>query len=357
MNKIKILTLAFLSLIITFSSCKVSSEKGKEELDDATASIALQIELVNDTEFRNAALGILNLGTDGIDLKKGLNSDNIIKIREMSLSIRNLLIGTYPKIFNKKLGSEEFSLSEYQGTYTWNSSTEEWSHENNSSSIIILFPSNNSTTNDCKLEWTKYEEIKTNDGNYFPTVIYAILTQNDKEIALVDVNMEFDLSTELPIDGDVKIKLGKLAFDVDWTFIDNILKANVSLKNGMSKINDISTELVFNNKEMDELISGNGTVKMHNVENSGGLKITFSFDNLNTIEDCNDFNDEIEIKIYTLANRYIGEVIQQEITDEYFSYCESYILFSDGTTEPVETYFNQLEKEIEIILEDLENDM
>ena len=352
MNKIKILSVVLLAIMISFSSCKVSSEKSKEKLDDGVDNLVKQIELLNDTEFRDAAFGILGTGTNGIDFKNSLKSENIIKIKEFSLSIRNSLLDNYPDLFNKKLGNEKFSLSEYAGTYTWNNSTEEWDYKDDSESVIVIFPSQNNSSNDCKFEWSKYEEVKTNDDYYYPTIIYATLSQDDKEIALVDVEIEYDLNTEIPIDGKVKLELGKLKFKADWTFEDKILKADVSLKKGMSKINEITTEIVFNNDEMDEVISGEGVVKMHDIENSGGLKITFNFDNINTIDDCSDFNRNVEILIYTLANRRIGEVECDDNDD-----CGFIIIFNDGTTETVCTYFEKLENAIEDILDDIFDDL
>ncbi len=346
MNKrILVIGVAFLLIVGSFSSCKVSSENGKDKLDVATDNIAKQIELINDTEFRDAAFGILNTEISDVNFKKSLKAENIIKIKEMSLGIKNSLLKTYPRIFNKKLGSNEFSISEYAGTYTWNNTTEEWDFEKNTSSIIINFPSYKNSSNDCKFEWSKYEEIKTNDGWYYPSVIYATLTQDKNQIAVVDVEVEYDLETEIPIDGKVIIGLGKIELKTDWEFKNNTLAINVLLKKGLSKINDISSELTFDNDKMNELISGEGVVKIHNIENSGGLKIAFYFDNVDDIDDCNDFNENIEIMISTLKNRRIGEVQCDDNND-----CGFIIVFNDGTTESVCTYFEKLENEIENVL-------
>ena len=352
MKKIKILSLVLLAVVITFSSCKVNTENSKEKLDDGVDNIVKQIELINDTEFRNAAFGILGTGTNGIDFKNSLKAENIIKIKELSLGIRNSLLDNYPSIFNKKLGNQEFSLSEYAGTYSWNNSTEEWDYADNSSSVIVLFPSLNNTSNDCKFEWSKYEEVKTNNDYYYPSVIYATLSQDDNEIALVDVEIEYNLDTEIPIDGKVIFELGKLKLNTEWTFKDKILKVDVSLKKGMTKINEIETELVFSSHDMDELISGEGFIKMHDIENSGGLKITFNFDNVDDMNSCSDFNRNVEIVIYTLANRRIGEVECDEDDD-----CGFIIVFNDGTTESVCTYFEKLEEAIENILIDIFDDL
>jgi len=341
--------LVFAAMMMLFS-CKVSTEKGKEKLDDAVTNMSNQIEMMKDTEMRNAVEGLFGLGSTPDFSKDNFSAtpQNIQKIIGVGYAMKETFVNKYSFFSTQKIGDEQFSLTQHAGTYTWNKTTEDWDFQSTpTDKVVVLFPSKNSSSNDCRFEWSKYQEVKSTDGFYLPTVIYAELFKDDKTIAVVDVEVEYNLATEIPKMVKFYLELTPVKFKLDYTFENKIAKFSASVKKGSKKINEIDAEITFTNEEMYDVVSGSGTYKMYDVEKSRLiLKIVFEFED-GFDKDCASFNELASIKLYTSSNRLIGE-IQCDDNDE----CGMIIVFNDGQTKDVCYYFDKMEREIENALDD-----
>ena len=331
-----------ISVLFIFS-CKVNSDKGREKMDQATDNVVSQINGLNSNEVTDAIKGFADLSSLHFDLKKSTTAEKFKLVTNLGVDIKKALINNFPGIFNHK--SDHFSISEYAGTYTWNYSKDDWDFSSSpSDEIIIIFPSDKSTTNDCKFEWSKYSE----NSDYIPTKIYAVLYKNNKLISKIDYTGEYD-SDDFPTLIQGELKLSSIKLKVDYKMKNNIANISTVLKNNGRTIDDFSGKFnVDKNNKCDWLFyKGSGTVKMYKVDNHINtgvlLKVKFDYDytDINWDWDASDFNDHTKIKIYTSSDRLIGHV---EINS---SDCGATIVFNDGTTQDVCKYFDRIDDAIE----------
>lgn len=351
MKKLKFLPLI---LVLFIFSCKVSTEKGKEKLDAASDNVLAQIDGLEESEFNDAAYGFFSTSLPSFDYKSfATTPENIKKVANIASTIKNAFINRFSGVFNKKIGSDKMSLSDYAGTYTWNFTSQDWDFSDSPTDIVIFnFPSENSTTNDCRFEWLKYEEVIADDY-YYPSVISAKLYKDDNQIGLLDVNVEYDAVAGVPNAVDFLLELNPMSFTIDYKFENKIISIDSKIKYKSRTIDKLETELVASTNDIDEILSGTGVFETYKIDKfmntSVLLKIVFSFEE-GDYESCDDFNNLTDIKIYASSNRLIGDVICDENSD-----CGMIILFNDGTTEEVCTYFEKIETEIVNVLESVNN--
>ena len=332
-------------LFFAFSCTKVSTETGKEKLEDATQSIITEINLAQSSNIRYALSGLFDLSVGPFD--KSMFMENSQKLVNIGIETSSTIKKEFAKITNEKIGTEAFDFASHCGTYTWQDTS--WSYSSSpSDQIIIIFPSENSTTNDCKLVWSKYEEVKTNKGTYLPTIIYAELYYNDEKVAYLDFDVTYDLATEEPIKADVELFTDPFLFKVSFTFENNILDLQAKIKAKGYLKESLETKLTFTGTDEKELVAGSGVAKVYeydnNLLNNVVLKIVFDFDYTSLDMDnatCAQINDNTNIELYTSSGRQIGYVECVEDDD-----CGAQVVFNDGTTQSVCYYTDRISQAI-----------
>lgn len=348
MKSLKLFALALVAVTMFMFSCKMSTEKSKQKLEDATRNTVDQINMLQSTEFGNAVYGLLNVGVPNITTKTvSINKENIDKIKNIGINVRNIITNRFPGVFSQKLGSSQFSLTDIAGTYTYKFADSSWTKTATpTNQVIIIFPSKNSTTNDCKFVWSKYSETKCNDGYYYPTVIYAELFKDDNSIGLIDLTVTYNTATAIPSAANLVFGLSPLKIKADYTFENKMLTLNTTLlKNGRA-LDDLNLQLVFADDTLNKLNTGNGEFKTYNVDNavnlSALLKIKFDFDATTAISSSADFNNKVNVKFYASSDRYIGKLQADDSSN-----CVFVILFDDGTTQCAQVYLNELSTAIQ----------
>ncbi len=343
----KVFYFLLVSVLLVFS-CKVSTKKGAEKMDDATDNVIAQINALDHSEVSDAIKGFADLGSLPIDEKKLSTSEKLKLITNVGVTIKRTLINRFPRIFNHK--SDHFTISEYAGTYTWNFSTQDWDYSSSpSDKIVIIFPSNNSSTNDCKFEWSEYNE----NSDYIPTRIYAVLYMKDKLIGKIDYTGLFD-SDYYPTLIDLELKISSIKLKLDYKMKDLVVDVSAVLKNNSRTIDDFSGKFYLDkNSKCSEFYKGSGVFKTYKLDNGVNLgvllKIKFKYDY--TDEKCDwdddDYNEHTKIKIYTSSDRLIGHVEYN-----YSSDCGAEIVFNDGTVQDVCQYFDRIDDAIEDAFDD-----
>ncbi len=346
-----------------FSSCKMSSKKGKQLLDDATQNTTDQITALQSTDFISSVKDFINLDTDpfdGMDKKKSdfINFRKISKIKNLGEKIKKGILKNYPKIFNKKFGSESFSLSKYAGTYTFKPADSSWTYSSTpSDKIIIIFPSKGSSTNDLRFEWTDYKEEKFSD-EYYPTVIKAYMYKNNKRIGLIDYQVKWKYASDVyPVSADITLELKPLKYYLEYSFENSIMKINTYISRNARRLDDLVAELKFKANNLDtDVATVKGVFKTYNIKSAVNLsvllRINFFIDyaSMGDEPDCDVVNKNIDIKLYGSSGRYIGKVQCSDDEDD----CDASIVFDDGTTESVCTYFDKIEDALDDATDDIE---
>lgn len=335
MKSLKLLSVVFFSLVLFFASCSVKSDKGKEILDKAAQNSIDQIDALANSDFTDGikSFFFVDFPFDNNDPAKKLEVSDIKKIKNIGTELKNSIINKFPGVFNKKLGDTSFSMTPYAGTYTWNDTA--WTFSSTpTDKVILIFPSATSITNDLRFEWSTYTEIKTTDGFYYPSVIYAELFKDDQKIGLVDYNATWDLTFEYPLTLALKLQMNPMKFDINYTFDNSVATLDLHINKGMRTIDDLNAEVTFKNDSMNEVTYVRGQFKTYDLTSTmnTGVLLKVIFDaNIEAIPDeatAADMNDNVSIEFYSSSNRLFATLEFTETGD-----CPMNFVFTeDGTT-------------------------
>ena len=229
-----------------------------------------------------------------------------------------------------------------------------WKYEKTpSDKIILIFPSSTSITNDMRLEWSKYAEVKTKDEDYQPTIIYAELFKNNHKVGLIDYTATWNTTFSYPTELKAKLQINPIKFDIELSFADKIMTLNTSVKKNMRTLDDLTAEVTFKDDTMDKVTKLNGVFKTYDLNSTANtgvlMKIIFDADiaAINAKDDpsCADINSNMNIKLYASSNRLFATVECVDSAD-----CGANIVFTDGTTKSVCDYSDKLNRVLENII-------
>ncbi len=357
MKNLKFLSVALLSILMFFASCDVkNSENGKKIISKASQNIVDQIDALVNSNFSDAAKGFIYVDQpfdiSGDNDNKKSKVQNISKVKNIGIALKNSITKKFPKIFNKKFGDTTFSLTPYFGTYTWQDTM--WVFKNSpTDKVILIFPSPSSITNDLRLEWSKYEEVKTNDNTYLPTVIYAEFFKDNHKIGKIDYSATWNLKYDYPTVLSAKVFLDPLKFKIDYSFADNKATLNASAVKGLRTLDDVNTEITFKNDSMNDVTYVKGIFKTYDLNSSvnTGVLLKIKFDvNVAKIPDeatADQVNSNSTIELYASSGRLVATVIATDNDDDD---CDVLLKYNDGTTESLCDYTDNISDAVDRIL-------
>ncbi|MEA3451396.1 MAG: hypothetical protein U9Q83_05775, partial [Bacteroidota bacterium] len=196
MKNLRILSVVTLALVLFFSACNVDSEKGANIVEEATQNTIDQVDLLLNSDFADAfgAIFFVEFPFEEETKQNGSIVD-VKNINNLGTALTKSIVNKFPGVFDTKKPTEFeglFDFASYTGTYTWADTI--WVYESTPADMIVLiFPSPGSITNDLKLEWSAYEEVKIANSdakeviyNYYPTLITAEFFKDDKNIGGID---------------------------------------------------------------------------------------------------------------------------------------------------------------------------
>lgn len=351
MKNLKLLSVVFFTLVIFLASCAVKADKGKEILDKAAQNTIDQIDALSNSDFTDGIKSFFFVDDPFDQPTKKLEVSDINKIKNIGTALKNSIIKKFPGVFNKKFGDTTFSLASYAGTYTWNDTA--WTFSSTpADKIILIFPSPTSITNDLRLEWSTYAEVKANDDYYYPTEIYAELFKDNKKIGVVDYKATWNLDFQYPLTVDAKLQLDPMKFDINYTFESSISTLDAHVSKGMRTLDDIHAEVTFKNDSMYDVTYAKGQFKTYDLTSSvnTGVLMKVIFDaNIEALPDsptAADLNDNVSIEFYSSSNRLFAN-IEFNDSDE----CPMNFVFTeDGSKESVCDYIDRIGNAMENML-------
>ena len=269
------------------------------------------------------------------------------------------------------LEAEPFNFDTYVGTYTYHHTPfPYWEVETGGDKIIINFPSDeaNMETNDGVLTIHNYNEVmityyddfyQTNIDDYYPTDILADIYVED--VKIVEIDLDATWETEGDVAGEPKsfdISVYLVPFEFTGTFDHTSTAANIDF--GINYENEsifsAGVDATFENSDMETPLTVGGRIQMLAVEvvanvDVKGLETIFEdLENQTsqyiTMDELTDaMNDEIDATLSVDGVKAADIEIQYDVTSEEM--ITIVLVFSDGTTEPAEQFFDGLTTDIE----------
>ena len=292
MKNLRILSVVAIMLVLFFSACNVDSEKGAQIIEEATQNTIDQVDVLVNSDFASATGSIFFLDESPFnDNSKSAKVLDVNNIKNFGTALTNSLTQKFPGIFdNKKSTGYEglFDFASYTGTYTWDDTT--WVYENTpADKIIINLPSPGSITNDLRIEWNEYEEVKIADSpakdvnySYYPTRIFAEFFKDNKKIGAVDYTATWHATFQYPLTVKAEVGITPIKFVVDYNFENSIAALDLKIKKNGRMLDHLNTNVTFKNDSLNDILTVDGEFKTYSVDaslNTGVLlKVVYNVD-------------------------------------------------------------------------------
>jgi len=361
-NMKKLVAMMLMLLSVFFFACNDDEEK--EPLSPETAKTTL-----NDLGTQMSADMDEMVNSEGMKIIQLLNSMNDPFASGTSKSdLRTSVLPNIEKYLipsfeakNKKSSYEvsEFVFSEWTGTYIWDNDLQVWNPSDSPNDRIILrFPSDstNMDVNDATLTIYNYQEQMFVDDDlyeyYQPTAISADLKVDNVLIIEISLTASWNTNGE-PETLNISVYLNPFTFSGSLIVGTTSSKVDFSIQMNTTKILSTGIEALFTDATKEILKKVSGYIQYREVKVSASINVAnimTIFDQLEngtspytTQEDLvNAINKEIDAKITKngalVANIKLGYINQQLTV---------VLIFSDGTIEAAQPYFEGFAANIE----------
>ena len=372
----------------------MSPEEHKQNLQNDGLEFVNELERLEASQTTKTIASLISLFGDSSPPGRAI-SPVIGEI--LLLSTRRISISDFTDISN--FNNDDFTLedlwAEYLGTYTWDSSIEDWDYVEGGDLITFFFPSTeNGTENNSKLSIRDYESIQVNnpiDEEYagdLPTNLLVDLFVDELK------EMEYTLSIDYGSDGipeSLETSLFINPFKLSWYITNTVseIGSGVVFENETEELlgsnvavtGDFSDEAISGLDESDDPtdVIGMGSLEFRvmNIsflgeidfeglypktetilENEG--EVGFNYD-MAAIDLESTLNEHISIGAFyietgeTIANVEFYTYVEVDEFDSNYKYIElgGTLVFSDGSKVDLEDYLEEGWDEIEASLEEL----
>ena len=349
----KKITNLFLIILLVVSGCKKEDDPVVNNNASTTISQDKQ-NITNTFESMESCVNSLKNGYGATTLKNFLNleeGDVLAEdwIEDMLDNIDDLLD------LDAIDDNNRFDYSGNAGTYTWIHSSQSWTKNSNTNKIIINFPATEwNQSNDAVFTFQSYSDISLfydGDNIFAPTSVIADLYVDGIKVFDINGSYSYDLGNAIPIPTNINTtltftpyiitisaqRITSKEFEADITFTNNsgcitTLHADVRIAHDdyenleETDIVEVNTILVHDNMKIEGYMDGS----LLGYDDPSNTQI-------NAMTDVDLF--------YT--NTKIGELIFQTNSDNDD---KVNIIYMDGSSEDVETYYDPFVTNIEQIL-------
>ncbi len=344
MNKLPffLLTLLFLAACNPEKDAPKLNELSSEEAimamedmsDDASQDV---IDLMNSDGFESI-FDLLNFMFESDEFGNNLRADKY-STKEKALEIVRIFARS-PAARVSTDESEEFPT----GIYEWNAQLEDFELVEESDDLILKFPIGESETNNAIFTLSDLE-FNVDD---LPSKIVANLEVD--EITMVDLHYVVNWSSkEFPEVADIYLFVNPFTFDLNFNAQGETVTLVFTIANGDETIAAIDLE-ASGSIDDEVLPVVEGSVEYRGVKIAGRVDL----DGLdNAMFNETDPNEEMELELFIEDEKAGDIVLVLETNDEYTDYVP-YVVFSDGTQEPLEELLDSIFSTVEDELEALE---
>jgi hypothetical protein len=333
----KLLSIAFLGVILGLASCNdddsggnLSKDQAKTELNKFNSEAVTDLQELSNADGLSAVKDLLNLvDTDDPFSRIGTDKKSIKTFfREKGKDFKTIII---PKSFNGRVHEDAYDYASKKGIYTWNPSNGVFEKTGESSIISILFPTENSETNNAELKITAYTEMEFYDEDieesyYNPVILKASLLVDATEVASIDYHIEWS-EDGFPTSADVTVFVTPFTASISFSGTATTSSLSTSLKKGSKVIIATSVTVKYDNetKDGESLNKIEGYVQFQSLKVQGSIDVKAA-----DASQSGDPNDYIHLSLYADGKKVGNIVFVSETVDDFEEYV-AYIEYNDGS--------------------------
>jgi len=356
-NMKKLVAMMLMLVSVFFFACNDDDEKdplspeiAKTALNDLETQMSADLDEMMNAEGMKT-IQILNSMDDPFYGKKSNVKSSVLP------NIEKYLI-PFINTNNKKSSYDvaEFNFSEWTGTYTWDNELGLWNPSDvPNDRIILIFPSDSANMDDNDATLTIYsyqEEMFVDDAlveYYQPTAISADLKVDNVLIVEISLTASWNADGE-PETLNIGVYLNPFTFSGGLIVGTTSGKVDFSIQFENTQIFSTGIDVTFTDATKEIVKKASGYVQYREVKVSASI----NFANIMTIfeqlenetspyttpeELINAINNEIDAKI-TKDGALVAKIELVLTTDQTSDFPVDIVLvFSDGSTEPAQPYF------------------
>ncbi len=353
MKKINVLQLISTCIVLSFvvTSCgndetpKVTAEDAKAAFNTVNQTLADDLASIADAPGYTAMNSLASLTSSSNPfgrISSNKRKDVRGQIKLSFTAFRSVLLNAAA---NGRVRSDEpFDYDQNKGVYAWNSDTETFTKTGESDIIKIQYPTEGSLTNDAEFQLAGYEEKSTPNGDdlYSPTFVDASIFIDGTLQAKLALDAEYGNDDE-PVFANVSYFLTPYSIEVKF---DDKGTTSTSFSESLSKNGEtliaVSLKVTFQSAAKDDefIEKINGYLQLMNIRFNVSI-------NAGDMANATDYNDIIDITIQ-VGSGDAGSIIVEE--DPNTGEPVPYARYNDGTTESLESLFEDLVAQLEGLL-------
>jgi hypothetical protein len=353
----KKITNLFLIILLVVSGCKKEDNAAvnNNTNNNTSTTISQDKQNINNTfESMESCVSSLKNGYGATTLKNFLNLEEgeVLAedwIEDMLDNIDDLLDLDAVDDDNK------FDYSGNAGTYTWIQSSQSWAKNSNTNKIIINFPATEwNQSNDAVFTFQSYSDISLfYDGEniFAPTSVIADLYVDGIKVFDINGSYSYDLGNAIPIPTNINTTLTFTPYIITISaqrITSKEFEADITITNNSGCITTLHADVRiahddYENLEETDIVEVNTILVHDNMKIEGYMDGSLlGYDDPSNTQ----INAMTDVDLF-YTNTKIGELIFQTNSDNDD---KVNIIYMDGSSEDVETYYDPFVTNIEQIL-------
>ena len=352
----KKITNLFLIILLVVSGCKKEDDPVVNNTNNNTSTTISQDKqnITNTFESMESCVNSLKNGYGATTLKNFLNLEEgeVLAedwIEDMLDNIDDLLDIDAIDDNNK------FDYSGNAGTYTWIQSSQSWTKNSNTNKIIINFPATEwNQSNDAVFTFQSYSDISLfYDGENIsaPTSVIADLYVDGIKVFDINGSYSYDLGNAIPIPTNINTTLTFTPYIITilaQRITSKEFEADITITNNSGCITTLHADVRiahddYENLEETDIVEVNTILVHDNMKIEGYMDGSLlGYDDPSNTQ----INAMTDVDLF-YTNTKIGDLIFQTNSDNDD---KVNIIYMDGSSEDVETYYDPFVTNIEQIL-------
>ena len=352
----KKITNLFLIILLVVSGCKKEDDPVVNTTNNNTSTTISQDKqnITNTFESMESCVNSLKNGYGATTLKNFLNLEEgeVLAedwIEDMLDNIDDLLD------LDAIDDNNRFDYSGNAGTYTWIQSSQSWTKNSNTNKIIINFPATEwNQSNDAVFTFQSYSDISLfYDGENIsaPTSVIADLYVDGIKVFDINGSYSYDLGNAIPIPTNINTTLTFTPYIITISaqrITSKEFEADITITNNSGCITTLHADVRiahddYENLEETDIVEVNTILVHDNMKIEGYMDGSLlGYDDPSNTQ----INAMTDVDLF-YTNTKIGELIFQTNSDNDD---KVNIIYMDGSSEDVETYYDPFVTNIEQIL-------
>jgi len=345
----------FLIILLTISSCKKEDNLATTNATTTPTTVAQDKQNISNTfSSMEGCITTLKNGFGSTALKNFLN----LHEGDVYTEWTDDMVENIDDLLNLDAidDNNKFDFNANTGTYAWSQSAQSWSKTSTpNNKIIIQFPSSEwDQSNDAVFTFHSYNDIALYyDGEYIyaPTSLDADLYVTGTKVFELNGNYTYDVGNPTPIPININTVFTFNPFTITITgqlITSKEFEADISITNNSGCLTSLHVDIKFTHDDYENL-EDTDIIEVNTRMIHGNLRIDgymdgalFSYNDPSN----NQINAMTDVDVYYSNSKIAELILQLNSFDEE----KVYIIYSDGSSEDVEIYYDPFLTNVEQIL-------